>query len=359
MATNNIDRPQHAILYWLIASLASLVVFLLFLTNPGMHTNPKAFLSMLVYQRAYKPPVYRTLLPTTVGLLSRIVPEAKRSELALEVLEHHRFTRLMLALHLEPAYPVESLIALVLIYASLWGFMIVLLRLFDVYYTAPTSFRMLVPTLGILGLPPLFAYTNYPYDFCTLFFPTLAILLIAQRRWRVFLLVFVLACLNKETSILITLIFAFYWYFSRFLPKEKFVKLFLGQIAIFVVLKLTLSLRFWNNPGTLVEFHLEDHNLRVVRQWMEHGYHLTGLVVFLLLMGALFHSWKTKPLLLRCGLIILPPMFALSIFFGYLDEWRVYFDAYSVVFLLVLEPAGRLFGLRLREETIQQIPANP
>jgi hypothetical protein len=349
MVVNEVDRPKHVFLYWLVAVVASLFVFFLFLLHPGMHTNPRAFLSTMIYQSAEKPLVYRTLLPTTVQILSQAVPESKRSELALSVLNHRRLTRLLLGLHLEPAYPVETLIALVLIYASLWGFMIVLLGLFDFYYSAPPAFRLLVPALGILGLPPLFAYTNYPYDFCTLFFSTLCLLLIAQGRWRMFLLVFALACLNKETVVLVIPIFGIYAFKRHVLPRRDIIRLLAWQSLIYLSIRGALFYRFHSNLGSVLEFHLYDHNLIIFARWLRHGYSFGQLAIAGLVTVLLCYGWSSKPMLLKLGLIALPPLLIMCLFFGYFDEWRAYFDAYPATLLLVIDPVGKLFGAKLRE----------
>jgi hypothetical protein len=349
MVVNEIDRPKHVFLHGLVAVAASLFVFSLFLLHPGMHTNPRAFLSSMVYQSAEKPLVYRTLLPTTVQILSQVVPESKRSELALSVLNHRRLAHLLLRLHLEPAYPVETLIALVLIYASLWGFMIALLRLFDSYYSAPPEFRLLIPTLGILGLPPFFAYTNYPYDFCTLFFSTLCLLLVAQGRWRMFLLVFALACLNKETAVLLIPVFGIYAFKRQVLPRRDIIWVLGWQSLIYLVIRSAIVYRFHSNLGSVLEFHLYDHNLIIFDRWLTHGFSFGQLAIAGLAAFLLCYGWSSKPLLLKLGLIALPPLLIMCLFFGYFDEWRAYFDAYPAAMLLLIDPVGKLFGAKLRE----------
>jgi hypothetical protein len=62
------------------------------------------------------------------------------------------------------------------------------------------------------------------------------------------------------------------------------------------------------------------------------------------------HRWFEKPLFLRHSLWILPVLVATCFFFGWLDELRDYYEAYPIVFLLMIYSAGRLVGIKIKTQ---------
>ena len=57
-------------------------------------------------------------------------------------------------------------------------------------------------------------------------------------------------------------------------------------------------------------------------------------------------GWKRKPIFLRHALILcLSPLLALSLFFGYVEEVRSYYEAFPFLFLLILPTLMDFLGL--------------
>ncbi|HNX98739.1 MAG TPA: hypothetical protein PKK12_13775, partial [Candidatus Aminicenantes bacterium] len=58
-----------------------------------------------------------------------------------------------------------------------------------------------------------------------------------------------------------------------------------------------------------------------------------------LLLLLTFHDFRQKPRFLREALVVAAPFFVLHTLFGVLAEVRVYYEVYSIVFLLMAHSA--------------------
>ncbi|PQV63997.1 hypothetical protein B1R32_10722 [Abditibacterium utsteinense] len=140
------------------------------------------------------------------------------------------------------------------------AFSVAFFRVFSVYlqqFCAPRA----AGWLSLILAWPLFAFYShkwfYPYDVPAAFFATLGLLFMVQRRWALYLIVFFLATLNRETSAFLTL--AFTLTLRDALPKRHFAALLASQIAIWVALRGFLSWIFASNGGSPIEWHLADN----------------------------------------------------------------------------------------------------
>jgi hypothetical protein len=99
----------------------------------------------------------------------------------------------------------------------------------------------------------------YPYDIPSLTFFALGTLLFVHRRWKLFYLFFLVACLNRESACFISLAgFLLTIRFSKsahtFLQKNRTIILHISsQAALWFASRLTLSYLFRNNPGEFFE----------------------------------------------------------------------------------------------------------
>src|SRR4030067_2989914 len=92
-------------------------------------------------------------------------------------------------------------------WASLFFFQLVLRATIKSVYNFPPWLSDFLPILAVIFLPAFFKYYTYLYDFPILFLFTLSLLLLIREKPIPFLLVFILATLNKETSILLAILF--------------------------------------------------------------------------------------------------------------------------------------------------------
>jgi hypothetical protein len=172
----------------LFTVLAGSWAFLIYLAH--FNNYDRCMLSDLVYHRAPRPFVYRTLLPTTVNLLTRLVPQTANDRLKSFVRQNNLMQQIFTVdkdpyaasgrLKLEKDYPVETFIALALVLGCVFGYLYVVLRLYDLFYTGPSAFREIVPAAAALGLVAFAPAASHPYDSCTTFLSCLSLFLIAK-----------------------------------------------------------------------------------------------------------------------------------------------------------------------------------
>jgi len=337
--------------YVCAVTVLSLVVLAWFLWRPGIEGYGYATVPDLVYGRAWKPYVYRVLLPGTVRLLAAALPDQTRARVSAWLAEQPALGIRALMSGWDQAHLLEYLIAVVLMYLCLCGFLWSLRELLTALYRVAERVRDVFTLVVLAGLPLFFRYHNYPYDFPTLFLFTLGLSLLLRQSWRWFFPVYVLACLNKETTILLTLVFALHFRREQRMSREQFSNLLTAQVVIFVVVKLGLAAVFRDNPGSFVALQGTRHNLDLLGALsLPAVFGWCGVALLL------FYRWSEKPLFLRRALWIVVPLVGLTFFLGYLDELRDYYEAYPVVALLLLHSVSRLWGLRI---TVVGSPQTP
>ena len=337
------------ITYYVVTAFISLCVVVIFVVNPGInHYKPSKFEDM-VYGKAWKPFVYRALLPTSVRVISAPVPQSIRTSLSEMVDESESYQNLFTKLGWEKELFVEYFVAMVLMFFSLWGFAIALRHLFTLFYDSFPFLPNLVSILALLGLPTMFQYASFLYDFPSLILYTLGLIFLYQQDWKKFLILYPVACLNKETTILLT--FIYFIYFRHKLRGDHFYKILFIQLTIFAVVKVFLFVIFKENPGTFVEFHLFDHNLGLLS-----GYDLSLAFAVLGLIMLVYYKWLEKPLFIRTTLWALVPLVFLTLFLGYLDELRDYYEVYPTVIILISHSIAAVMGLEFNLKPANKIP---
>jgi hypothetical protein len=153
--------------------------------------------------------------------------------------------------------------------------------------------------------------------------------LLWKQRWTWFLPLFVLACLNKETAILLVVVYGIHY--LRRLESGRYAALLVAQVVIYAVVKLGLTYVFRGNRGVFVEFHAIDHGLATLLR----TYRFSTFLTFVGGCFLIFYDWKRKPEFLRTGFVwTLGPLLVLGFFLGYWDEWRGYYEAYPLALAL-------------------------
>lgn len=313
----------------------SLWVFWSFVRDPGIDVYERARFADVVYGRAHRPFVERVLLPGTVRVATALIPSGARAQLREAMAKDLQVKGFLRRKQWGAEHLPEYAVALVLMYAALVGFAFALRWLAKGLFPSSPLRQDAAVVLGLAGLVPCFYYASYLSDFPGLFLWTYALGLMLRGRWRTFLVVFVLGCLNKETFALMPLVFAVrFWRFKKMGRKEYWTLLGV-QVAIFAAIKVALAYAFRGNPGSAFELHWEDHTLAL----MDHLVRRNGswLVAAWLFGAALaFLRWKDKPRLLRQAILVLPVLVALTAAFGFLDELRDYYEAFPVLVLMLV-----------------------
>ena len=305
----------------------------------------------MIYGNSDRPFVYRSLLPTAVRLITGSIPQSVREsinrygEYLLNKPYPPRINELIEESNLnswEERFLTEYLIASILMIASLFGFYFSLKYLFVGIFAAPEWFMDGVSLVAVACLPAFFKHTNYIYDFPTLFLFTLGLGFMVRLRWRLFIIVFLIASFNKETTILLSLIFVVYL-FRRWdlIQRTFFNRLLLIQVIGSLIIRAAIVWTFRDNPGTSIEFHLFDFNLG----FLLRPFSITAIGTGLSLAILVFFKWNEKPVFLKRGLIILVPLMMSTLLFGLLDELRASYEVYPILVSLVAHSVGKILDV--------------
>jgi hypothetical protein len=273
-------------------------MFVIFLQTFELNGDPRSTLIKMMTGAADRPFVYRVLVPGVIRVTSVLTPLSAPT------------------------------VALMVMWLSLAGFALAFRSLARRFITQP----ILAETAVLLGLVGLYFsfYFGKIYDFTILFLFTLELVLMQSRRWRIYLLLFPIACLVKETTALLGLVFALHYF--RTLDRRTFWTLLLSQVVVFLAIRLAITWIFRNNPGNALEFHLLDH-YRAFRS--QPIFFSLWLLMLAAVAGAVAYSWRNKPLFLRhAALATALPLLILFFSSGGPYELRNLYEAYPAVFLL-------------------------
>src|ERR1043165_6626612 len=99
----------------------------------------------------------------------------------------------------------------------------------------------------ILLLLAVFPRQVQIYDMPTAMFFALGLLFLERRQLTAFSVIYPLSCLNRETTILLTLLFAVHFY--RTLDRRSYWAHLAFQCVVYAVIFVTIRLIFANAPG--------------------------------------------------------------------------------------------------------------
>jgi hypothetical protein len=347
-----LSGPLRGTLFSAGAVTVSLAVFLPWLgldyrlepRKSALNDYWKARVPDMIYGRAYRPFVRRTLVPSTVRLvrtsLSRSTLGALRAAASRKPFS---LPEKLGTLGWEPAYMVEYVLAMPLLFALLVAFPFSLRWLFDGLYEAPWA-SVIASLLATAMLPALFfdRGTHYLYDFATLTLTTLALGCIRRERFAAFYAVFLLGCVNKETMVLATLAFGLVE--SQRMPLARLARHVLFQLLLFAAVGGILAHVFRHNRGEWLEWHLvKNIRLLEVPPSLSSALFLaSGAVLILARFGR-------RLSFLRYTAVIFLPLLVSYLFSGIYGEVRAFYEAYPVLFLLAFQNACEALGFPLRE----------
>jgi hypothetical protein len=326
-------------------SIAASLVLIATITSRAFHNHSRVTLHNMVYGTAHRPFVYRALVPLTIRVLATYTPETIRSKIEHQWQETDRFRNLTMANGFAQGNEVEYVYMLIILYFSLIGIALVMRRMLFLFYPRSTLFADFAPVILLLILPIFISY--FLYDFPNLFLFSLCMLLLFEKKWVYLYLLFPAACLCKETALLIPLTLAITQGKQAF-RIAMFSRFTVLCLIWFGVMILTHNI-YADNPGSTLEFHLLNYNLPALvspKSWFQfdpfflpRGF---NIVLLALLIGLAAYGWKHKPLLLKKAVWIAVPIFCLSLFYGVIDEMRVYYEVLAVAFPLM---AGGILAL--------------
>jgi hypothetical protein len=333
-------RWQREALLLLLYSYAAVLVTYPLVTYWNFSTFEHALVEDLMGGTAYKPYVFRRLVPEILLALRLHLPDWVIERLASLYHVNSFFPHTA-----PPGLGTTMVLFCCVAFGCFLGFAYALRRLIRHFYPEmPVAAQDLAP-VAALGLLPLFyRYYAYVYDPSTLLLSALGLLFLATNRPLYYAATFGVACYNRESSVLLVIVFVVF-YAAR-LPRGILAAWTAVQLGFWTVVSLGIRYKFRDNPvnpDNPAQFHLFTHNLALPRElpW--------SFLYFAVVVGLgwwlVARDWHRKPLVLRHAfLCTMLPLAGVSMFIGFIDELRVYFDEYAMFFLLILPSVLRLFG---------------
>lgn len=328
----------HKILLHLFYIFISGLVLTIFVAYPTLEGHK---FGDIIYSRDERPFVYRTLMPLAVSTVAKITPDFL-AEWVTNKAEARNFTQQLIeSSDIEDGYIYEYFVALALILGCFYGFIIFMRKLIGIFYEFPDYAANNLSFIALLLTPLLGKYSSHVYDPPILLLFSASLLFIMRRNLLLYYIAFLLASLNKETSLLLIGVFLAKEYKS--MNTRTLLIHIVAQLLIWGIVKAGIMFIFKDNPGTVIWFPLFYHNLQLI-------YHLPSLLfvvaVFAVFYFLIKYRWHEKPLILKRSLFItLIPTFILSIFFGYFDELRIYYEVYIFAFMLSVPTIALIFKM--------------
>lgn len=337
------------LLYSTVASYATSE----FIRYPGLASakpefGGEDFFGDMVYGRGPQPYVTRVLVPWLIRATVAVTPPAARAQVEESV-------RRSLTSDGRPVwlyqYPFEFTVAknTLLLFAIGFAFALWWLARLTLDVSAPAVDA--IPAVVLFALPGLYGYASHLYDFPALCLSTLGFALVAARRYRLYVLVFATATLNKETALLLTFVWAIVE--RRRLKSRQLLTGLVLQVVLWVVVRGGLMFAFSGNSDVPIAFHL-FRNARVLAvpgnwflfrpatDWLvlPRGFNLLYVLGFIASLFAL----KRAPQFLKDAYWLVLPVFVLTWLLGNVDEMRVYYELLPIVTLILFNGLYRMMG---------------
>jgi hypothetical protein len=290
----------------------------------------RARLHVMLDGTGLRPYVYRILVPALARDILTFVPSAMKEDAAQFAESNPQVKQRFDSFIWDTRYALEYYIVNAILLACLIGFAYVMRALAAVTVPCPAEVLRWVPLAALAGLPPFFS-AQMTYDMPLLLLFAACLYLLRKGKYGLFLLLFPLAVLNKETAILLAILFA--WYAWRKIPRGRYVRMLFGLAGLYIVIKGGISYLFRHNPGSFVHFHLFDYNIGALTR----GYGFRDLVAFGVLFFLTVCDFRNKDELLQKGLIAFSVVMAgMGVTVFMVDDYRAYFELYPIVFCLIL-----------------------
>lgn len=350
-------EPRRALYLYLIFFtyfLAAAIVLHLFMGEFGFGDAKHSWLNFQRYMdhETKRPYAYRVLAPAAINVLSTIVPEGIRHR--IETVEavspdstlSKKLREVRTVYNWRTERTVERIVGHAFLFANLFGVLLLLRHITRRVYGYSQLFVDFAPVVALPFLALTFLNCGFVYDFPEIFLALACLALLLAKHWIPYYLCFILACLNKETSVF-TVVYFLALYFGS-MPRKQ-----LGlHVALHVVLGgitvLLVRAALADNPGTQAEFHLWTNvafflqpstyyaftdNFALLIP-VPRSYNVLNLALFIPLV---FLGWKEKPFWARSMFVgIMALITPLYIAFGAIDEIRVYYLALPAIYLLCI-----------------------
>lgn len=319
--------------------LIAFLIFRLFLAYADVNFYYPARFDSLMDGTAYRPFVFRQLVPQLTRVIGFITPPSLDRALDDWAKETPFIGYMLMDFRTRQGFVTESLAALLIMYGCLVAYGVGIRYLWDSVYREPVWLRFVVPVVGFFFLPLFFSH-GYVYDLATLASFAWALGLMARGQWLAYCTVFFFSCWNRETTIFLAIVFIAA-YAGR-LARRRFFALLAYQIGVPCVVKEILEAIFWSNPGSTLEwqgFAIFREPLPISPGWV---------VIWLLFIVSLTWRLREKPFFLRRATWLFFPLLVIFLLAGRPDELRIFYEFVPVAIVLLVSTVASLLGVRLR-----------
>ena len=209
------------------------------------------------------------------------------------------------------------------------AFYLSLRKLYFYYYPESSKGEIYVVGSVFVGML-VFGYNRLPYDLTTAFLMMLGLYyILTVQNWK-YLIVFVFACLNRETSFLLILVYVVVLYYRKY---GSYWWVTACQIYIYGLITYCLRLIFQYNPGSSLWVEPWQNLVRYANHPLQTIIYAMVLAVVLL---RVFRNWNSKFYSLRLAFVVIAPiLFVMFMVCGQAFEVRVFWEVYPLVVLLI------------------------
>jgi hypothetical protein len=299
------------------------------LVHTNMLTQEAVSLDDYIDGTVSRPFAYRVLLPKAMRAINALTPASAAVEL-------DQWGSRIGWSGPQHKYPRDIVWLAVLQFASLIGYAIVGAMLFTALRGGETSRGdwLIAPLLLLVLVPIVYKGLGHLYDFTGLFLTAWLMWAMARGRHILYLVLFAIGCLNKETTLLMS--FAYAAVFFGRMPFHRYVAMLAAQFAVFVAIYVPIRVAYGDNPGTGLQVHWKE-------QWpyyashLHNGYVLAAfLIAVLVLLFLITFRWNEKPDLLRRASIMIVPHMALFFYGAAPGEVRNLYEILPLISMLML-----------------------
>lgn len=332
------------------------VVFLAAILTGGqvlrtnMLSQERTSLDSYIEGDAWRPFAYRTFLPQIMRGINAVTPApavAPLDEFGLRI-AGYGMTGWEIKSGPENKYPRDIVWLAALQFASLIGYALVGASLYASLSRGP-AWRgwAIAPVLLLFLVPIVNRGLGHIYDFTVLFFIMCLLRAMVSERHGLYLIVFAVSCVNKETTIFMSVAYA-----AVFLGRMAFFRyamMLAAQFAIFLVIYGILRSAFGSNPGNGLEVHLYEQ----IPYFKSHLNDVSVVTIFciasVVLLFLITFRWGTKPQFLRRASVMILPFMAIVLYGAAPGEVRNLYEIVPLVSMLIVssvESVCRIFWPR-------------
>ncbi len=340
-------------LLFLYLATSCFVFSLWLIRGRAFNTLEPARADLVTYGGAKRPYNSRVLVPWLVRAGTGLIPEQIEREFEETTLSHYPGLQGVVGyFNAPPDFALELAVIIGLDFLSLFAFMLVLRKLFASLFTASNWVAGLAPVFAVLTLPLLFGKgTHFFYDLPALCLFAAALYFLKRREWRFMYPCLAAGMLNKETMVLLTLVFVVYFW-DR-MPRKLLARHALAQLGLALLLRILTVLLSrpagaFDPKNNYLRDYFETNLLAIWKSPLLYDVQLLAACLFLGAMVA--WRWPDKPVLLRRGCIVLLPLFAGYLRGGLWGEIRIFYEAFPILSLMAYHSLVSWTGLPLETE---------